>query len=136
VKGISSDDNEKNCQVYADVNDNTPMRNVTAAGDSLDSDDFSKWSFTYNDRYQLIGEGENEVTAKISCFGLTNSNSEPLSEWHTINVTGIQGTSEIVIVPVTPPSIPAFSAGDEGNEEDGDGEDNSEDSGLDEDNED
>lgn len=135
IRGISSDENEKNCQVYADVNDNTPMQNVTAAGDTRDPDDFSKWSFIYTDQYQLIGEGENELTAKISCFGLANSNSGPLSEWYTVNVTGIQGTSEIVIVPVTPPSIPAFSAGDEAGEQEEDGDEDNEDIGSsDEDN--
>lgn len=29
LKGISSDNDETDCQVYADVNDMTPMRNVT-----------------------------------------------------------------------------------------------------------
>jgi hypothetical protein len=32
IEGISSDDEESNCQVYADVNDITPMQNATAAG--------------------------------------------------------------------------------------------------------
>ena len=31
VKGVSSDNEETDCQVYADVNDVTPMRNVTAS---------------------------------------------------------------------------------------------------------
>ena len=30
IEGVSSDDQESDCQVYADVNDMTPMRNVTA----------------------------------------------------------------------------------------------------------
>ena len=30
IQGISSDDEQTDCQVYADVNDVTPMRNVTA----------------------------------------------------------------------------------------------------------
>jgi hypothetical protein len=34
IQGISSDDEETDCQVYADVNDVTPMQNVTATGDS------------------------------------------------------------------------------------------------------
>ena len=33
-EGISSDDEDNDCKVFADVNDNTPMRNVTATGDS------------------------------------------------------------------------------------------------------
>ena len=31
IQGISSDDEETDCQVYADVNDITPMRNVTGS---------------------------------------------------------------------------------------------------------
>ena len=31
IEGISSDNDKTHCQVYADVNDNTPMRNVTAS---------------------------------------------------------------------------------------------------------
>ena len=67
IQGISSDDEETECQVYADVNDITPMRNVTAAGDSEEDNDFSKWTFAYTQDYQLIKQGENELTAKITC---------------------------------------------------------------------
>ncbi|HZA62582.1 MAG TPA: hypothetical protein VE573_06895, partial [Nitrososphaeraceae archaeon] len=34
IQGISSDNEDTDCKVFADVNDNTPMQNVTAAGDS------------------------------------------------------------------------------------------------------
>jgi hypothetical protein len=101
IEGVSSDDKETNCQVYADVNDITPMPNVTAAGDSGEDDDFSKWTFTYTQGYQLIQEGENELTAKISCFfdgvdsssnttsATTTTTTIPMSEWHTVNVTAV-----------------------------------------------
>jgi hypothetical protein len=86
IEGISSDDEERNCQVYADVNDITPLQNATASGDSGKENDFSKWSFTYTQDYQLINEGSNELTAKISCYPA--GNPTPISEWHTVNVTG------------------------------------------------
>jgi hypothetical protein len=63
------------------------MRNVTATGNSTGGDDLSKWTFTYSQLYQTIKQGRNEVTAKISCHDA--SNPTPLSEWHTVNITGV-----------------------------------------------
>lgn len=87
IGGISSDNKERDCRIYADVNDITPMRSVTAAVNSSGGNDFSKWTFTYSQSYHLIEPGANELTAKISCT--TSSSSDPVSEWHTINITGV-----------------------------------------------
>ena len=140
IQGISSDDEETDCQVYADVNDVTPMRNVTAAGPNEEDNNFSQWTFTYTQDYQLIKLGENELTAKISCsdngeFDLnpfpaagaqTTSSSSPLSEWHTVNVTGVVGA------PSAPLPLP-LSGDTEGSEEDS-GESNDDESNDDDDN--
>jgi hypothetical protein len=56
----------------------------------------SEWTFTYSQGYQLIEEGENEITAKITCLvrevvnGVVdmNSNGTSMSKWFTLNVTG------------------------------------------------
>jgi hypothetical protein len=84
IEGTSSDDVESNCQVYADVNDITPMQNATASGQG---GDYSNWTFTYTPEYQIITEGANELTAKISCgdAGLT-----PVSKYNSVNITGLQ----------------------------------------------
>jgi hypothetical protein len=87
IEGTSSDSEESNCQVYADVNDIAPLQNATAAGPSGAEDDFSQWTFVYTEDYQLITEGANELTAKISCYN--GNNPTPMSEWHSINVTGV-----------------------------------------------
>ena len=132
IQGISSDDEQTDCQVYADVNDITPMRNVTAAGDSEEDNDFSKWTFKYTQDYQLIKQGENELTAKISCsdngdFDLNpfpagvqaTSSSSPLSEWHTVNVTGVTGA------PSDPLPLP-LQGNTDGSEEDNEENNNDE----------
>lgn len=93
IQGISSDNGESNCQVYTDVNDITPLQNATAAGANGGGDDFSQWTFTYTEDYQLITQGANELTAKISCFDNDGGGATtPLSEWHSVNVTGMAGS--------------------------------------------
>jgi hypothetical protein len=101
IRGTSSDNEESNCQVYADVNDITPLQNATAAGPNGD-DDYSQWTFTYTRGYQLITVGANELTAKISCFD-DGSATIPMSEWHSVNVTGVAGgTSSTPTMAQTP----------------------------------
>lgn len=110
IQGVSSDTEDTNCEVFADVNDISPMQNVSAAGESGDDEDFSTWTFTYTEDYQLISEGQNELTAKISCFsdeeldlnslpsgpgGTTGNSTSPLNEWHTVNVTGVVGAPPV-----------------------------------------
>jgi hypothetical protein len=132
IQGISSDNENTDCMVYADVNDITPMQNVSAAGDSKKVNDFSKWSFTYTPEYQLIKLGENELTAKITCLNERNPNADafhlmstsaapldsspPLSKWHTVNVTGVTGAPSVS--PVSSPSPPAENTEDLVGEED------------------
>jgi hypothetical protein len=132
IQGISSDNEETDCQVYADENDITPLQRVTATGDSGEALDFSKWTFTYTQDYQLIKEGENELTAKISCFDDgaldlnpfptgTAASDSPLSEWHTINITGAVGAPSV--------SLPLPTVGNtEGLTEGEDDDDNNEES--------
>jgi hypothetical protein len=101
IRGTSSDNEESNCQVYADVNDITPLQNATAASPN-GYDDYSQWIFTYTRGYQLITVGANELTAKISCFD-DGSATIPLSEWHSVNVTGVaSGTSSTPTMAQTP----------------------------------
>jgi hypothetical protein len=140
IQGISSDDEETDCQVYADVNDVTPMRNVTASGPSEEDNDFSQWTFTYTQDYQLIKLGANELTAKISCYdngdldlnpfpaaGAQTTSSSPLSEWHTVNITGVAGAPSV--------PLPLPLAGNTGDTEEDDGESNDDENSNDNDDE-
>ena len=85
IEGTSSDDAKSNCQVYADVNDMTPMQNATASGQG-GMNDYSNWTFTYTPEYQVITDGVNELTAKISCF---DASSIPVSKYNSVNITGL-----------------------------------------------
>jgi len=91
IYGTSSDDDTKNCQVYADWNDLKPMQLVTPNGPKGNAD-YSKWSYTYTGNYHNIVEGSNELTSKITCLDQGQNAS---SQFYSINVTGIKGGSDI-----------------------------------------
>jgi hypothetical protein len=81
----------------------TPLQNATAAG-ANGGDDYSQWTFTYTEDYQLITQGANELTAKISCFdnvgGSGGGATIPLSEWHSVNVTGFNFLNGSAHIPI------------------------------------
>lgn len=85
IYGTSTDTKNTNCKVFVDWNDTKPMQNVTGIG-SGGLNDYSKWTFTYTDRYHLIGEGNNELTSKISCDRNQTSNST--TKFFSVNITG------------------------------------------------
>jgi hypothetical protein len=159
IQGTSSDNGESNCQVYTDVNDITPLQNATAAGANGAEDDYSRWTFTYTEDYQLITEGANELTAKISCFDDGGSATTTLSEWHSVNVTGVAGGGtttptmrqapltddaleaeqgvNVIPAPATPPSPPVTTLEEpSGDSSQGQGGDDDDASGDDDDDDD
>jgi hypothetical protein len=97
ISGTSTDTAATDCNVLVDVNDIKPLQNTTATGFG-GQDDYSNWTFTYTKEYQLITEGPNELTAKLSCNENypNNITAVPMSnftngksKWYSINVTGI-----------------------------------------------
>jgi hypothetical protein len=78
------------CTVFADWNDSQPVQKTTPAGLNFTQygrsiNDYSSWTFTYTDRYHLINEGTNDLTAKLSCdVGPFN-----YTKYDSINVIGI-----------------------------------------------
>lgn len=84
INGISSDTPITNCMVFADWNDLKPMQNVTAKGRG-GVNDYSNWTYTYNDTYHNITAGINELTSKITCY---NNPSNITSKYYSVNVTG------------------------------------------------
>ena len=85
IIGTSTDNGTSDCHVYVDWNDIKPFQKVLAAG-PYRPDDYSTWTFSYTEKYHLIEEGTNEITAKLFCH------FEPMNftKYYTINVTGIR----------------------------------------------
>ena len=90
ISGMSADNQITNCQVYVDVNDQKPFQNATATG-SGGANDYSTWTFIYTDKYYLIQEGLNELTAKLSCIDDNNNDDDAakVTKWYSVNVIGV-----------------------------------------------
>jgi hypothetical protein len=87
ISGTSTDNPTTDCQVSVDVNDIKPLQNATATGPG-GVNDYSTWQFTYTEDYQLIKEGVNELTSKLSCL----SNPTNVTKYYSVNVTGTSAT--------------------------------------------
>jgi hypothetical protein len=83
ISGISTDNATTDCTVYADWNDQKPFQKAVATGPA-GVNDYSTWNFTYTKNYNLITNGTNNLTSKLSCL----SNSTNVTKWNSINVTG------------------------------------------------
>jgi hypothetical protein len=83
ISGISTDDATTDCTVYADWNDQKPFQKAVATGPG-GVNDYSTWQFTYTKNYNLITNGTNNLTSKLSCL----SNATNVTKWNSINVTG------------------------------------------------
>ena len=84
ISGISSDTPITNCTVSADWNDLKPMQNATAKGPG-GANDYSNWTYTYNESYHNITAGINELTSKITCY---DNPSNITKKYYSVNVTG------------------------------------------------
>jgi hypothetical protein len=87
ISGTSTDNPTTDCQVSVDVNDIKPLQNATATGPG-GVNDYSTWQFTYTEDYQLIKEGVNELTSKLSCI----SDPTNVTKYYSVNVTGTSAT--------------------------------------------
>ena len=86
ISGMSADNQTTNCEVYVDVNDQKPFQNATATGPG-GANDYSTWTFIYTDKYYLIQEGLNELTAKLSC--IDNNNGAKVTKWYSVNIVEV-----------------------------------------------
>ena len=84
INGTSSDTPATNCMVSTDWNDLKPMQNVTAKGPG-GVNDYSNWTYTYNESYHNITAGINELTSKITCY---DDRGNITKKYYSVNVTG------------------------------------------------
>ena len=88
IKGVSSDNSTRGCDVYVLLNGIKPYQRVTPAGQgdpNNSTTDYSMWRFTFLPAYGLIAEGDNKMTAKITCI---NGNINA-TKFNSLNVTGV-----------------------------------------------
>jgi hypothetical protein len=93
ISGISTDNATTDCTVYADWNNTKPFQNATATGPG-GVNDYSTWNFTYTNKYHLITNGTNELTAKLSCI----NNPMNVTKWNSVNVTGQNVTGQVALI--------------------------------------
>jgi hypothetical protein len=89
ISGTSTDNPTTDCQVSVDVNDIKPLQNAIATGPG-GVNDYSTWQFTYTEDYQLIQEGVNELTSKLSCL----SNPANVARYYSVNVIGVVANNQ------------------------------------------
>jgi hypothetical protein len=84
ASGTSSHNAVSNCQVSVIANGIKPYQPALASGPG-GANDYSKWSFTLSPKYTAIKEGENKITAKLSC----PTNPTNLTKWSSVNFVGV-----------------------------------------------
>jgi hypothetical protein len=83
VSGTSTDNANSACEVSVILNDIRPYQPAVPIGTS-GKQDYSKWNFILTPSYGTINQGENKITAKLSCLASPNN----LTKWYSINITG------------------------------------------------
>jgi peptidoglycan/xylan/chitin deacetylase (PgdA/CDA1 family) len=104
VTGTSIANAASDCKITVNFNRIKPYQPAVAAGPG-GANDYSQWSFTITSKYAPIQEGQNRVTAKISC-----SNDPNLKQFAHANVTGVASSSSSSVSDITlPPPSPQKS---------------------------
>lgn len=109
INGVSSDDSASTCDVYVILNGIKPYQRVTPTGESGSIDgtkDYSLWKFTFLPTYGLISEGDNKMTAKITCM----NGSLNATKFNSLNVTGITSTPANTTTSITRTAVPLQSS--------------------------
>jgi hypothetical protein len=109
INGVSSDDSASTCDVYVILNGIKPYQRVTPTGQSGSingTKDYSLWKFTLLPTYGLISEGDNKMTAKITCM----NGSLNATKFNSLNVTGVSSTPTNTSASLTQTPVPLQSS--------------------------
>jgi K319L-like, PKD domain len=87
VTGISTYNTSMNCQVSILMNDMKPYKQAIAKGEN-GTMDYSTWKYIFTSKDFLIKEGDNRLTAKLSC-------RDNLSKFYSVNLTGYSNTNTL-----------------------------------------
>ena len=82
VTGTSMPNAASDCNTTLNLNRVFPYQPVVPNGPG-GANDYSQWSFTITSKYAPIKEGQNRITARISCDNNT------LKQFAHVNVTGV-----------------------------------------------
>jgi hypothetical protein len=103
MSGTSSDNSATDCRVYAGLNRLKPYPPAIAAGPGGTAD-YSKWYFNYSPAYHTATDGNNRLTAKLSCNG-----NPGLVKYDTMNITGVTATRTTEL-PISSPNTPGTTS--------------------------
>ena len=110
VSGTSSANATTDCTVSVVINGIRPYQRAVPTGHG-GANDYSNWTFTATQGYTVIKQGQNKMTAKMSCPQNLN-----FTKFYSINVTGVAGKAQQQLVNNTtttgtgfPPSLPSVA---------------------------
>jgi hypothetical protein len=110
VSGTSSANATSDCTVSVVINGIRPYQRAVPTGHG-GANDYSNWTFTATQGYTVIKQGQNKMTAKMSCPQNLN-----FTKFYSINVTGVAGKAQQQLVNNTtttgtgfPPSLPSVA---------------------------
>ena len=110
INGVSSDNPSSICDVYVLLNGIKPYQRVTPMGQgdpNNSTKDFSLWRFTFLPTYGVITEGDNKMTAKITCM----NGSGNATKFNSLNVTGVFSSTTNSNTSIPGPAKPLQGAG-------------------------
>jgi hypothetical protein len=110
VSGTSSANATTDCTVSVVINGIRPYQRAVPTGHG-GANDYSNWTFTATQKYTVIKQGQNKMTAKMSCPQNLN-----FTKFYSVNVTGVAGKAQQQLVNNTtttgtgfPPSLPSVA---------------------------